>query len=292
MDKSLIIQARRANLEDYLKAKGERLRKEGSQYRVLRYPGLVISGNKWYSHTLQTGGNTIDYLIKIECVDFKKAIELLSNTKMVISHDKETKDAKGVSIPQRNVDDKRVIAYLVKTRGINKDIILPFIKQGRIYESAGTHNCIMTGIDSNGVIRYIMQRSTLDTSNLKYESKGSDKRYSFSLKGLSDILCVFESPIDLFSYMSLQNEAMKAKPHMLSLGGVTDIALTAYLKRFPCVQKIVFALDNDNAGHKACASFLKKYSIDGFKVYSHFPKSKDWNLELLNMNKNKIRAEP
>lgn len=287
MDRDLVVQARSASIEEYLKSKGKRLHREGSQYRVLNHSGLVISGNRWYSHTLQKGGNTLDYLIEIEGVDFKKAVELLSNIGAATFQGSETEKVSRVIIPGRNTDDKRVMAYLAKTRGISKYVIIPLLKQGRIYESAGTHNCVMTGIDSNGTIRYVMQRSTLDTSSLKYESKGSDKKYSFSLKGDSDILCVFESPIDLLSYMTLQNKAMKAKPHMLSLGGVTDIALDAYIERFPCVRNIVFALDSDNVGRKACTLFLKKYSVKGFKVYSHFPKNKDWNEELLSKNSNK-----
>ena len=63
MDKDLIIRARKASMEEYLKDKGEVLLKEGRQYRVKRHSGLVVSGNKWYSHTLLKGGNTVDYTV-------------------------------------------------------------------------------------------------------------------------------------------------------------------------------------------------------------------------------------
>jgi hypothetical protein len=65
MDKGLIIQARRASVEEYLTNRGEVLLKDGKQYRVANHSGLVISGNRWYSHTLLKGGNTLDYLIDI-----------------------------------------------------------------------------------------------------------------------------------------------------------------------------------------------------------------------------------
>ena len=64
MDKELILKARRANIEKYLKGKGEILLKEGRQYRVKKHPGLVVSENKWYSHVLSKGGNTLDYLVR------------------------------------------------------------------------------------------------------------------------------------------------------------------------------------------------------------------------------------
>ena len=284
MDKDFVIQARRANIEEYLKRKGKRLLKEGKQYRVVNHSGLVVSGNKWYSHTLQKGGNTLDYLIGIEGLGFKKAVELLSSIREAPTQAGKAEKIGKVVIPERNIDDKRVMAYLAKTRGLSTSVIIPLMKQGRIYESLGTHNCVMTGIDGNAIVRYVMQRSTSHESSLKYESAGSDKKYSFSLKGQSDILCVFESPIDLLSYITLQGEAMKVQPHMLSLGGVTDIALNAYIERFACIRGIVFCLDNDKTGHKACALFFEKYSMKGFKVYTHFPKQKDWNEQLLSNN--------
>lgn len=281
MNKNLIRQARRASVEDYLKTKGETLTREGRQYRVKKHSGLVISGNRWYSHTLLKGGNTLDYLVEMEGMDFKKAVAELTRGGMCIIRCDKTPSNNTLSIPVRNENDKRVMAYLVKTRGIKADIIIPLLGQGRIYEAAGTHNLIMTGVDEDGNVRYVMQRSTLHTSSLKFESEGSNKKYSFSLKGQSDILCAFESPLDLLSYMVIQTEAMKAKPHMLSLGGVTDIAIDAYLARTPDIRKIVFGLDNDKAGHDAYESFFEKYSMKGFKVYKHFPSQKDWNLEVL-----------
>jgi hypothetical protein len=282
LDKGLIIQARRASIEEYLRGRGEILSKEGRQYRVENHSGLVVSENKWYSHTLLKGGNTLDYLIEMEGMDFKKAVEILSHGNMIpVQPDKTIRIGQEVVVPERNTDDKRVMAYLVKTRGLSVDVIIPLLKQGRIYESVGTHNCVLTGIDENSRIRYIMQRSTQPENNLKFESEGSDKRYSFSLKGKSDIICVFESPIDLLSYMTLQNEAMKGQPHMLSLGGVSDIALDAYIERAPEVHKIVFCLDNDKAGNEACEALCGKYSIKGFNVRKDFPERKDWNEELL-----------
>lgn len=281
MDRDLIIRARRANLEEYIRGKGEVLLKEGRQYRVKKYSGLVISGNKWYSHTLLKGGNTLDYLVEMEGMDFKVAVETLSQRKMSVVQFGMPASIKNVLIPERNENDKRAMAYLVKTRGIKAEIIIPLLKQGRIYESAHTHNCIFTGIDKDNRIRYVMQRSTLPGNSLKFESEGSDKRYSFSLIGKSDAVCIFESPLDLLSYFSIKDEVIKLKPHMLSLGGVTDIALDAYIGRIPGIRKVIFCLDNDKTGNEAFELLCKKYTMRGLKVYRHSPGRKDWNEELL-----------
>lgn len=281
MDKGLIIQARRASVEQYLIGRGKVLLKEGKQYRVANHSGLVVSGNRWYSHTLLKGGNTLDYLIEIEGMGFKKAVEILSYVSMVPAVFPDEARVGQVVVPQRNTDDKRVMAYLVKTRGIAKEVILPSLKEGRIYEAAKTHNVVFTGIDSSGIIQYVMQRSTISGSSLKFESKGSNKSFSFSLKGQNDTLLVFESPVDLLSFITLNPGFMLDHSHLLSLGGVSDIALEAYIERTSGIDCILFLLDNDRAGHEAYLQFHDKYSLRGFKVFKYFPEEKDWNLELL-----------
>ncbi len=279
MDKNLIIQARRANLEEYLKATGNILLKEGKQFRVKNHSGLVVSGNRWYSHSLSKGGNSLDYLIEMEHLDFKKAIEYLLNRKNTIKTETPLQN-KRIIVPQRNINDKRVIAYLVKTRMISQNVIIPLIMQGRIYESIEYHNCVFTGIDEYNNIKYVTQRSSLPNCSLRFESMGSDKKYSFSIKGKTDIVCVFESPIDLLSYRTIYHGTSRIQSHMLSLGGVSSIALDAYIERNPQIKNIVFCLDNDATGNEAYISFQHKYLPKGFNVYKHFPQTKDWNLQI------------
>jgi len=282
MDKQLIINARRASMENYIKSTGGTLLKEGRQYRVEGRSGLMISGNKWYSHTRLKGGNTLDYLVEMEGIEFKKAVEILSMINTDIVPPVMPSGIKNISVPERNTNDKRVIAYLVKTRGISPETIIPLLRQGRVYESSVTHNCVFTGVDGNNSIRYIMQRSTSPASSLKFESQGSDKAYSFSLQGKNDIVYVFESPIDLLSYSCMYSHVLLQESHMLSLGGLADIALEAYAARIPCIRHIIFCLDQDSAGKDAYTMLSKKYVTKGFKIGCHFPQQKDWNMQLLN----------
>lgn len=283
MDNNLIVDARRASIVGYLKSTGRVLLKEGMQFRVKKYSGLIVSENKCYSHSLSKGGNTLDFLIEIDHIEFKKALEILSMIENVPSENKFVLENKQLVIPKRNSDDRRVFAYLVKTRGLSVEVILPLIKKGLIYEASVTHNCVFTGVDENSKIRYAMQRSSLPRSMLKFESKDSDKRYSFSLTGTNDILCVFESPIDLLSYMTIYFNSSRVYSHMVSLGGTSDIALDSYIKRNPIIRKVVFCLDNDSVGIQACNLLSDSYSYKGLKVYRNFPDYKDWNLQLLSM---------
>jgi Toprim-like/Protein of unknown function (DUF3991) len=283
MDKNLIVEARRTSIVEYLKYTGRVLVKEGMQFRVKKHSGLIVSENKWYSHSLSKGGNTLDFLIEIDHIEFKKALEILSMIENDTSENKFMIESKQLVLPKRNSDDKRVFAYLVKTRGLSLDVIRTLIKQGRIYEASVSHNCIFTGIDEDSKIRYAMQRSSLPSRTFKFESIGSDKRYSFSLTGTNDILCVFESPIDLLSYMTIYHTSSRVCSHMLSLGGTSDIALDSYIKRYPGISKIVFCLDNDTVGIQACRLLSDNYSNKGFKVYRNIPEYKDWNLQLLSL---------
>lgn len=284
IDKNLVFDARKADLVQYLKNKGEVLVKEGRQYRVKGHSGLLVSGSCWYSHSLSKGGNPIDYLMLIEGINFKDAVSTLS-----VSYGKapiREKPQKGcLVIPERNEDDKRVMAYLIKFRGIDADILLPLLKKGRVYEAKYTHNCVFSGIDSNNQIRYLMQRSSNPESSFKCETAGSEKKYSFSLCGKNNSLYVFESPIDLLSYATYMKENFAPANHMLSLGGVSAIALDHYLSCNSNIHNIILCLDRDDTGADACRKIYEEYVSRGLTVDIDLPKMKDWNLQLIHDKK-------
>jgi hypothetical protein len=59
---------------------------------------------------------------------------------------------------------------------------------------------------------------------------------------------VFEAPLDALSHVCLFPDF---DGHRLSLGGVSDLALTAFLERSPHISEIALCLDNDGAGQTA-----------------------------------------
>jgi hypothetical protein len=88
-------------------------------------------------------------------------------------------------------------------------------------------------------------------SDLKRDCAGSDKRFSFSIEPKDPArgdVAVFESPIDALSHLCLYPDW---EGHRLSLGGTSDIALMAFLKRHPTTEHISFCLDADDAGQRA-----------------------------------------
>lgn len=127
---------------------------------------------------------------------------------------------KRLLMPERSDTNDHIISYLTG-RGIDENLIDACIHRDVLYESELYHNCVFIGNDEKGIARYGCYRATNDLKMMG-DLAGSDKRYSFRTNSEGQDLHVFESPIDLLSYMTLMN--MKtgrwlAEP-MLSLGGV------------------------------------------------------------------------
>ena len=68
---------------------------------------------------------------------------------------KEPKEPKKLKLPEKNPTMKRVYAYLLQKRHIDREILSYFAKAGTIYESAEHHNIVFAGLDSEGKIRHV-----------------------------------------------------------------------------------------------------------------------------------------
>ena len=128
------------------------------------------------------------------------------------------------------------------------------------------------------------------------EAAGSDKRYSFRTNADGKILHVFESAIDLLSYMTvthLHTGRWLADP-MISLGGVyapgtnrhaTSIpaALDNMLQNHPETSIISLHLDNDYAGRRATESITEMLGVRYDTRDEPPPVGKDYNDYLMNI---------
>ena len=75
------------------------------------------------------------------------------------------------------------------------------IAKGDIYESKNYHNVVFVGRDKEQNPRYAAMRGT-DENRYRGEARGSEKAYGFGHIGTDEKLFVFESPIDLLSYIT------------------------------------------------------------------------------------------
>ena len=205
---------------------------------------------------------------------------------------REDEPPKPFVLPLRNTDDRRAFAYLRK-RGIALRVIRRFLESGLLYEDAVHHNCVFVGRDGSGQARYAGLRGTYDRDGKGFRGdvSGSEKDIGFSIPYDAAIqrVWVFESPIDLMSYLTLHRRPINA----VALCGLYDGALRTYLRERPGVQSIVLCLDVDRRGREAVRQLREKYSGEGCTVTVKEPAAgKDWNeyLEKLRSAGREVRA--
>ena len=278
--------AKETDLPELLTHLGYQVRRIGRYHTTAEMDSLRIKDRrKWFRYSQNTGGDAITFLQQFCGKSFPEAVEYLlafhgrardSPAKAVPSV-KRDEVQKPFTLPPRNTDDKRVFAYLRK-RGIAAQVIWQFLNAGLLYEDAVHHNCVFVGRNESGQAKYAGLRGTydLDGPGFKGDAPGSDKNTGFSLPHdpRSDLVLVFEAPIDLMSYLTLHRNT----PNALALCGLYDGALQAYLTDHPQIKRIELCLDADGPGREAARQFQNKYTAMGYAVTVEEPRSgKDWN---------------
>ena len=285
-------QVERANAVDvveYARSQGLELKKSGAWYKAKNQGGLYFhsNGNTWHWHTEDVGGRgAISLCMKLENKTWVEAVKTLLNEEMEsIRHSSEWKpepeQPKEFKLPEKNNTYQHIFAYLTKTRGIDSELVKEMVKKEYIYENV-QRSCVFVGRDKEGNARHASVRSTNTIGKkFKQDVAGSKKEFSFSISGKSDVLNVFEAPIDVLSYMSLQKMYGKQQnDSYISLGGVTDKALIRYLSDNKNIKRIRVCTDNDQAGNKAAKRIWEEYGKQ-YKVTRHRPEHKDFNEDLV-----------
>ena len=273
----------------------ELIHKGGNHYTTKSHDSLDISNGFWKRWSTGDGGKTaVDYLIKVEGYSFQEAVQKVNSLTgfnpldVRPTEQKKSTVKKEFILPEKNTDNKRVIAYL-KSRGIHSDVLQYYIKHQYLYEEKKYHNAVFIGY-SNGQAKYAFLRGTCG-SEFKGEVAGSDKRYGFSVSenASSGILHVYECAIDLLSYCSMcqmVNQDWKRDFH-LSQGGIFSKsengnigkALETFLINHPDIKKVYLRYDNDDKGYEAAIAtqriLQQKY---GLEAEIKLPKrGKDYN---------------
>lgn len=193
------------------------------------------------------------------------------------------KEDKAFVLPKANKDMRRVYAYLMKKRFIDRDVITYFARNKTLYEDAQYHNAVFVGLDENGIPAHAHKKATsLYNDSFRGNVRGSKPKYSFDYIGSSETLYVFEAPIDMLSFISLQKEIWQ-KHSYVSLCGVAEHAMLYQLKRNPHISTVTLCLDNDKAGIESMyrlSKILRDNDIKNIRwLKSDF---KDWNEYLKN----------
>ncbi|MDE6433713.1 MAG: DUF3991 and toprim domain-containing protein [Lachnospiraceae bacterium] len=281
--------ANRVDVVDYAKSLGYEIERSGIWYKAKGKGGLYFNRpkNTWHWETQDVGGGgAISLCMKLENKTWVEAVKTLLGEEMnEIRHTQDWKpepeQKKEFNLPSRNDTYRHVFAYLGKTRGIDEEIIKDMVAQRLIYENT-QRSCVFVGRDKEGVARHASVRSTNTAGKVfKQDVPGSQKQFSFSLSGTSGTLNVFEAPIDMLSYMTLQKEhGLKTDDSYVALGGVTDKALIRFLEEYPDIKKIRICTDHDEAGENAAIRIYEEYH-ERYKITRHRPSYKDFNEDLV-----------
>jgi hypothetical protein len=176
-------------------------------------------------------------------------------------------------VQERKIDP-RLVQWLLQKELIAQDkrnnVVFKWREQGGKGE--------MVGADRQGTIKMDQGRGSF-----KQVLPDAKKDTGFTVDvGKPSKLYVFESPVDLLSYWSLQKEKLQ-DARLVSMNGLKSrTVLQSFIdaRKEGChIQKVVLSVDNDEAGKK----FIQKMHLllKEDMIHSNLPsRGKDWNEEL------------
>lgn len=269
-------------------------------YTTKSHTSLHMSHGLWMHWSSGIGGKSaLDFLIKIENMSFRDAamhIKDLIDSKEPVQHKQRERQTKKLRLPFPAENDKDAIKYLINERYIDKNVVKYCHEQRLFYQESKEHCIVFVGYDEHHYPRFACKRSL--NSDMKKDVWGSDKSYGFSLVNDSNTsLHVFESAIDLLSYMTLlraDHRNYKSDNYLAISGASTlvkdknleestiPIALKSFLERNPQIKELHLHLDNDKAGHDTTKKILHHLQ-EQYTIFDDSPRhAKDINLILQN----------
>ena len=289
-------QKRRAgevDLEQFLLRQGERLLPSGFERRLASDHSITIRGNRWYDHAAEQGGGPISFVQQFYNLSYPEAVTRLlggeQGTVYVPASKREVKEKKAFTLPPANKDMRRMYAYLLKNRLLDREEVSAFVREGLLYESCekfrdGTneyHNAVFVGKDASGIACHAHKRSINSTGKtFRINVEGSDPRCSFHHVGSGDNLYVFEAPIDLLSFITLYQKDWQWHSYV-ALCGTAEHAMLWMLEKNPGIRTVCLCLDHDAAGIEAgrrLADILCERGYDNIEILQS--ECKDWNEDI------------
>lgn len=278
-------QAASVDLEHFLQSRGEKLISSGREKRLASDHSITVRGNEWYDHAEARGGHAVSFVQKFYRMSYPEAVSLLlggiGSNAYPLAEVKEQMVAKFFDLPPAHSDMRRVYAYLTKHRGIDRNIITAFARAKLIYEDAEYHNAVFVGTDAAGTARHAHKRSTNSSGKaFRINVEGSDPKYSFHHIGTDGRLYVFEAPIDLLSYISLNPDNWQEHSYVACCG-TSSHPVMELVTQHPEIKAVYLCLDNDTAGQTACKRMAALLEMVGVPSMQLIPFGKDWNDDLL-----------
>lgn len=252
----------------FAESKGFECKRQGSEYRISGYGGLVINPekNSFYIHSRQEGGHgCINFCRKVLGMDFKEALSELVGGESIeykpnFKRESVIKEKIKFEQPKPASDCKRVYAYLINQRGISANLITELIRNKLLYQDMNG-NAVFLHRDKDGKAIGADVQGTLSEKRYKGIVPGSDGTFTYQ-KGITyDKVFLFEAPIDLISYVQMHPEVTNAC--FVSMGGLKPNKVAEYLNNDKL--KIVSCVDNDIYGKRFNNRILFEKMTSKFK---------------------------
>ena len=311
--------AKEVNIAAFLMSIGYELNRSGNSYTGKLHDSLVIRDDgRWYWNSRDLHGFSPielykhillnDYGYSDEITAAIAAVKQLAGRRDAGAGHTLTRDSvvaprapdEPLLLPAPYTNNRRVMAYLCQTRGLDPEIVLGLMKYGKVYETIqfwdkGTgrykngpcHNALFVAHDREGRPQNAFLRGTISGAEkqFKRDIDYSNKSYPFTLSGhsRSDRVFCYESAIDAISHASLFKmlDADWRNGHRLSLGGVSFSGLDRFLSENPQVRMIISCLDNDATGNRRSKKLMEVHGEKGYVVLHKPPMLKDYNEDLL-----------
>ena len=305
-------QANAVSALEYARSRGYQLQPHANgYYRLAAHDSMVFGiDGSWYWNSQGLHGRALAFAVHYERMSWPEAVLTLCDA----LPDSEAKPTAYSALPRSSAVTKArpifelpppapsmraAFAYLIQTRGLDREIISELVKNHQIYESDRTlengstvKNVVFVGLDETFTPRSAFQRSCNPASSFKLETAGSDKAYPFAVYGdrTATTLFVFEAAIDAIShatYYKLRGLPWKSGHRIAQSGNAPATAMLRMLRLYP-VDTVKICTDNDTGGtaigEKLYRALEGKFA--GSIAYERPPAEyKDWNDYLCQIKK-------
>ena len=279
---------KRYSIVEYLERKGIKSVRRTPAYALYRspfredtHPSFKVDTEKnlWIDYAEGRGGSIIDLCMRLEGCTLSEAIRLLGRNApdyTACSSQKADRAMKRSSIPMASASGVRrlievsdnlpphLLKYLQEERCINIEKAMHFLRcisyevGGRHYQAIGFAN------QSGG---YELR------DNGMFKGTIAPKDITPIFTDRANPVCIFEGFMDFLSFLSMKEEFTN---HCLVMNSVSNVARSIRYLNERQVFSIRTFFDNDEAGRRATADFVKA----GFKVEDmsvHYRDFKDLN---------------
>ena len=127
------------DLEEFLRRRGEKLITSGRDKRLASDHSITIRGCEWFDHATEQGGRAISFVKQFYGLSYPDAMSLLLGDDLggsyPVAKEKEQEPAKPFVLPPQSESMRRVYAYLLQKRCIDREILNAFVRKKLIYES-------------------------------------------------------------------------------------------------------------------------------------------------------------